>query len=152
MRAPNTTMAGCSSWAAASATRGRPRSHPAPQSAAGAGLVHLAVRRAAYTRSRRSKTTRPWFTPLPAEEAEGTIAAAALPRLQGLAERCDVLAIGPGLGRSGGVIEVVRSLAGASRDRSCSDADALWALARLEDGFLAPLKRPAVLTPHEGEV
>ena len=116
----------------------------------GAGLVHLAVPRGIYTIA-AVKNDEAMVHPLPADEAEGTIAAAALPRLQGLAERCDVLAIGPGLGRSGGVIEVVRSLAGSFQGQIVLDADALWALARLEDGFLARLKRPAVLTPHEGE-
>ena len=59
--------------------------------------------------------------------------------------------MGPGLGRSRGVAELVRTLALECEAQVVLDADALWALSQLEPDFLSRLGKPAVLTPHEGE-
>ena len=79
------------------------------------------------------------------------MSSAAIPELERTLSRCDVLAMGPGFGRSEGVVDIVCSLASGTGAQILLDADALWALSQLGPGFLAGLKRPAVLTPHEGE-
>lgn len=65
-------------------------------------------------------------------------------------ERMSCLAIGPGLGRSEGVTELVQGALAASRVPTVVDADALWALSR-DMSVLENAACPAVLTPHEGE-
>lgn len=88
--------------------------------------------------------------PLPSD-AEGIIdfqgARAALERL---AEQADVLAVGPGLGRSEGIKALVRWAAESADKPLVLDADGLNALI----GDLGPLDRvsqPTILTPHPGE-
>ena len=116
---------------------------------AGAGLVHLAVPESIYTVA-AVKNDEAMVMPLPCGE-DGAVSTKALPKLLRTAERCGVLAIGPGLGRTDGVLEVVRALAEGFAGQLVLDADALWAVGQLGPGFLAGLARPAVLTPHEGE-
>jgi ADP-dependent NAD(P)H-hydrate dehydratase / NAD(P)H-hydrate epimerase len=62
------------------------------------------------------------------------------------AEKVDAVAIGPGLGRSDGTIELVRILLERLSVPVVLDADALWEL--------EPFTRaaPTVLTPHSGEL
>ena len=84
-------------------------------------------------------------------DENGVISARAIPALMDILPRCDVLAMGPGLGRSRGVAELVRTLALECEAQVVLDADALWALSQLEPDFLSRLGKPAVLTPHEGE-
>jgi NAD(P)H-hydrate epimerase len=87
--------------------------------------------------------------PLP-EIATGTLASAALPILERLIERRDVLAIGPGLGTEAETAEIVRALAAACRKPIVLDADALNILADPS----APRPRiaaAAIVTPHPGE-
>lgn len=70
--------------------------------------------------------------------------------LQRLAEQADVLAVGPGLGRSDGIQALVRWALESSGKPVVLDADGLNALI----GDLSPLDRltqPAILTPHPGE-
>jgi len=83
--------------------------------------------------------------PLP-EDAGGRL----LPRSADLvleaAEKADAVAIGPGLGRTDGTIELVRILLERLEIPVVLDADALWEL--------EPFARaaPTVLTPHAGEL
>jgi NAD(P)H-hydrate epimerase len=88
--------------------------------------------------------------PLP-EDAEGRLAAAARDELLGLARANTVVAIGPGLGRSSDLSDLVLNLIEQTRTPLVVDADGLNALqgqaARLR-GRSAPL----VLTPHPGEL
>jgi ADP-dependent NAD(P)H-hydrate dehydratase / NAD(P)H-hydrate epimerase len=75
------------------------------------------------------------------------------PRQEGLdlASRAGALALGPGLGRSEEAVALARRLARGHSGSIVIDADALFALAgRLE--LTARRRRPAVLTPHEGEM
>jgi ADP-dependent NAD(P)H-hydrate dehydratase / NAD(P)H-hydrate epimerase len=75
------------------------------------------------------------------------------PRREGLelASRAGAIALGPGLGRSPDAVELARRLARGHRGSIVVDADALFALAgRLK--LVAGRRRPAVLTPHEGEM
>jgi NAD(P)H-hydrate epimerase len=75
------------------------------------------------------------------------------PRREGLelAPRAGALALGPGLGRSPEAIALARRLARGHRGSIVIDADALFALAG-ELELPAGRRRPAVLTPHEGEM
>lgn len=88
--------------------------------------------------------------PLPSD-AEGLIDFQKSQRdLQRLAEQADVLAVGPGLGRSEGIRSLVRWALESSGKPVVLDADGLNALI----GDLSPLDRlaqPAILTPHPGE-
>ena len=115
----------------------------------GAGLVHLAVPRDIYTIA-AVKNDEAMTMPVNCDE-NGVMTAGAIPELERTLSRCDVLAMGPGFGRSEGVVEIVRTLAFETSAQVVIDADALWALSQLEPDFLAGLKKPTVLTPHEGE-
>lgn len=88
--------------------------------------------------------------PLPSD-AEGLIDFQKSQRdLQRLAEQADVLAVGPGLGRSEGIRSLVRWALESSGKPVVLDADGLNALI----GDLSPLDRlaqRAILTPHPGE-
>ena len=69
----------------------------------------------------------------------------------GLAERAAAVALGPGLGRTDGALQLARSLAGAIEAPLVIDADGLNAHAgRLES--LAKRNAPTILTPHAGEL
>lgn len=115
----------------------------------GAGLVHLAVPRDIYLVA-AMKNDEAMTMPVDCDE-NGVISARAIPALMDILPRCDVLAMGPGLGRSRGVAELVRTLALECEAQVVLDADALWALSQFEPDFLSRLGKPAVLTPHEGE-
>jgi NAD(P)H-hydrate epimerase len=83
--------------------------------------------------------------PLP-EDSAGRLLPRAADAVLEAAERADVVALGPGLGRSDGTRELVRILLERLATPVVLDADALWEL--------EPFERPAatVLTPHSGEL
>ena len=88
--------------------------------------------------------------PLPCDD-EGLIRfPAARMALEQLLEGADVLAIGPGLGRSEAVRELVRWAVDAVDVPTVVDADALNALVGQAE-ILRNLDRPVILTPHPGE-
>jgi NAD(P)H-hydrate epimerase len=70
--------------------------------------------------------------------------------LSRLIERADVLAIGPGLGQSPEIRDLVHAVIEEVKIPTLLDADALNALAGQTE-TLADLRRPVVLTPHPGE-
>lgn len=133
-----TGMAGAPALAAMAALRG------------GAGLVDLAAPAPAAA---IAATFDPCFMahPLPAA-ADGTVAADAVDRLTALAERADVLAVGPGIGRGDAVGAIVERLWRGFPGPAVFDADALWWLARGTSGGLAAHAGPRILTPHAGEM
>jgi ADP-dependent NAD(P)H-hydrate dehydratase len=114
----------------------------------GAGLVQLAVPEccldvvAGYEPSYMT-------APLAADEA-GRISLAARDRLKELAESATCLAIGPGLGQSPGLMELVVEIYRDWPQPAVFDADALNALAKAPGG-LERCGGPRVLTPHPGE-
>jgi NAD(P)H-hydrate epimerase len=65
-----------------------------------------------------------------------------------VAERCDVIAIGPGLGLADETIELVDGVLRKFNRPVVADADAINALAKR----WVPRKAPLILTPHEGEL
>lgn len=137
---------------------------------AGAGLVHLAAA-ADVGRVVASHLPEPVHTVLPANL--GAIIPDAIPILQPLLAQYSALLIGPGLGTERQTVEFVETLllgrlpsrrgygflaemaGNAQQGRELpplvADADALNALAQVEDG---PSRLPAhsILTPHPGEM
>ena len=83
--------------------------------------------------------------PLP-EDGAGRLLPRAADAILEAAEKADAVAIGPGLGRSDGTVELVRILLERLELPVVLDADALWEL--------EPFARaaPTVLTPHSGEL
>ena len=91
------------------------------------------------------------YMTLPLEEAaDGTASAANVDRL--LAFDADVIAIGPGLGRSPSVVALVRALVERSTVPLVLDADALNAFEGRADGLAGRTGVPIVVTPHAGEM
>jgi ADP-dependent NAD(P)H-hydrate dehydratase / NAD(P)H-hydrate epimerase len=83
--------------------------------------------------------------PLP-EDSAGRLLPRAADAILEAAEKADAVAIGPGLGRSDGTVELVRLLLERLELPVVVDADGLWEL--------EPIARsaPTVLTPHTGEL
>ncbi len=132
---------------------------------AGAGLVTVATVESAWA-AIAGAVPEAMSLPLPAD-ANGSLPFAALARLLEAAEARDVLAVGPGLGQSGGTFRLIRSLVlGASGVPVVLDADGLNAFAAPEAtagakrgragkgglGLLAQRRAATVLTPHPGEL
>jgi NAD(P)H-hydrate epimerase len=82
--------------------------------------------------------------------ANGLVDASALPQLQALIQRVTVVALGPGLGQSPAVIELVIALYRDTAIPMVIDADGLNALSTHRDS-LPDHGGPRVLTPHPGE-
>lgn len=88
--------------------------------------------------------------PLPCDE-EGLIRLEpARPILERLIATADIIAVGPGLGQSEDIRQLIRFLITATDKPMVIDADGLNALAGQTD-LLAGLARPVILTPHPGE-
>ena len=114
----------------------------------GAGLVYLGVPEAIYAVTAVKNDE---AMPFPLKcGPDGLISPEALPELEERMAKCDVLAVGPGLGRSDGIVELVSGLLRASRVPTVLDADALWALSRAPE-LLERAACPLVLTPHARE-
>ncbi len=72
------------------------------------------------------------------------------PILAAMIEKADVVAVGPGLGQSDDIRQLVRFLIAETDRPLVIDADGLNALVGQTE-LLADLERPVVLTPHPGE-
>jgi NAD(P)H-hydrate epimerase len=83
--------------------------------------------------------------PLP-EDSAGRLLPRSIDAILAAAEKSDAVAIGPGLGRSDGTVELVRILLERLDQPLVLDADALWQL----EPFVRAA--PTVLTPHTGEL
>lgn len=114
----------------------------------GAGLVRLAVP------DRCLETVaafEPSYMTLPLpDDTAGRIDAAARPLLVDAAGAATAVALGPGLGRSDGLTELVAWLYTHLEQTMVVDADALNALAAAPDTLGRP-GGPRILTPHPGE-
>jgi len=114
----------------------------------GAGLVRLAVPEGCLDLVASFEPS--YMTaPLPGD-AEGRIAAEACPKLIESAEWADVVALGPGLGRSKDLDELIGRLYREVPKPMVVDADGLNALATQPD-VLGDHAAPRILTPHPGE-
>lgn len=89
---------------------------------------------------------------LPAD-AEGEIAAAAVPILEPRLDRCDTLVLGCGMMKRPQTLAIVRALLGAADHPTSAviDAGALTAVGD-DRAVLQPLAGRLVLTPHHGEL
>ncbi len=88
---------------------------------------------------------------LPLPEADGHLGLSAVSQLEDAISHADVVAIGPGLGRTPKTGEFVRSLLKKVRGRIVLDADALFGIAT-DLSSLKNVAGRAVLTPHPGEM
>lgn len=115
----------------------------------GAGLVSLGVPEAIYTIAAVKCDEEMPFA-LPCLKEEGTLGELALGAILDRLETADVCLIGPGLGRSQAIDEIVSALIRNSDAPLILDADGINAVSRNID-ILDEAKAPIVLTPHAGE-
>ena len=115
---------------------------------AGAGLVWLGVPEAIWTVC-AVKSTEAMPFPLPCD-GKGMLTPEAADELERRWGNMDVLALGPGLGRSDDTVGLTRRLIERFPGVLVLDADALWAAARDPDMLLRGKGR-IVITPHTGE-
>jgi ADP-dependent NAD(P)H-hydrate dehydratase len=115
----------------------------------GAGLVRLAVPEELLP---IVASANPCYLTAPlAQDTAGRIADRATATLLDLAEANDVVALGPGLGRSESLTKLVLKVLAEVKKPVVLDADGLNAI----EHHTAPLKdrgAPSVLTPHPGEL
>lgn len=115
---------------------------------AGSGLVGLGVARCIYP-VLASKLNEAMVFPLPDDE-DGKLSIRALEAAAAQFDRADVCLVGPGLGRSKEITELVHRLIVDTAAPLVLDADGINAL----EGNIHILSRrtgPLVLTPHDGE-
>ncbi len=113
----------------------------------GAGLVQLAVAQCCHG---MVAAFEPSYMVVPLPEKEGCIANEARERLGELLAPATVVACGPGMGRTAGVVQIVGWLYGHLDRPLVVDADGLNALAE-SGAFVRGAARTRVLTPHPGE-
>ncbi len=114
----------------------------------GAGLVTVATPRACQD---VVSGLMPEYMTLGLESTpEGTLAASVADTV--LDQRCDVLAIGPGLGQGPGVRQAVRALVDRSAVPLVLDADALNAFVDQPGALTGRDGRDLIITPHPGEM
>ena len=113
----------------------------------GAGLVYLGVPRCIYA-IEAVKLTEPIVFPLPDEG--GTVSVHALKQVLSLLPKMDAVLIGPGLGCSQGVTELVNGVLQEFKGPVVLDADGINAIAPHKD-ILRGREGVTVLTPHAGE-
>jgi hydroxyethylthiazole kinase-like uncharacterized protein yjeF len=84
------------------------------------------------------------------EDAEGGLASGAVEQV--MAIEADVIAVGPGLGRSSSTATVIRALVERARVTTVLDADALIAFAGDPTALARRGGAAAIITPHPGEM
>ena len=89
--------------------------------------------------------------PFPLPDKDGLFSEKALQQIREKLRGCDVLALGPGLGRSPRVTELVCALLRETEQPVVLDADGINALTGHMDVLDARRGRVTVLTPHDGE-
>ncbi len=118
----------------------------------GPGLVTVAAPQGIHPML-ASKLSETIHLPLP-EDAEGRLCGASADTCRDLLSRYDAMAIGCGMGRSDGGAALIQQLLLADGGLSCPvliDADGLNNLSVWSEWW-RKLARPAVLTPHPGEM
>ena len=114
----------------------------------GAGLVYLGVPRSIYDiMAVKMDEEMPFHLP---EDRQGRLAANAAGEILRRADECDVCLIGPGLGRSPEITELVLSIIRIVKTPVVLDADGINAISGHID-ILEKTACPLVLTPHAGE-
>ncbi len=115
----------------------------------GAGLVTLGIPES-LNDILESKVTEVMTVPIP----EGGCKSFGLDSLKAsleLIQRCDALAIGPGIGRRPEAIEFILQLVPKVEKPMVLDADALNAISK-DSSILVKIDAPVVITPHPGEM
>jgi NAD(P)H-hydrate epimerase len=113
----------------------------------GAGLVTVAVPRSIQD---VVAAFNPCYMTVGLDEADGQVTRPATGVALNLENEVTAVAVGPGLGRSNGVVEFACFLYQIGERPKVFDADALNALAQQPEVFAKP-GGPRVLTPHPGE-
>ena len=86
------------------------------------------------------------------EDRAGRFSLSALSAIHDRCQKADVVALGPGLGRSDDLVEIVHDLWQTLSMPAVVDADALWALAQDAEWQKLEHTGTRVLTPHAGEL
>ena len=113
----------------------------------GAGLLYLAVPERIYE-IEATKLTEPIILPLP--DQNGMLSTKAVPAVQELLTRMDVVLIGPGLGQSEGTKSVLQAVLNNFTGPVIIDADGITMLSAHKD-ILRGRTSPTIITPHPGE-
>lgn len=113
----------------------------------GAGLVYLGVPSAIYDITAGKLLEE---MPFPLPDKDGRITGNAAGKVLQRAKSCDVCLIGPGLGVSDDITELVQSITRIAETPLVLDADGLNAVAQNLD-ILSQAVCPLILTPHPGE-
>ena len=113
----------------------------------GAGLVFLGVPRSIYA-IEAVKLTEPVVFPLP--DADGKLSCEAVSEILERLTKMDAVLVGPGLGQSEGVLEVVKTVLEQATCPVVLDADGINMVAKHMD-ILRGRTAPTILTPHDGE-
>ena len=113
----------------------------------GSGLVYLGVPKSIYT-IEAGKLLEPIVFPLP--DLNGKLCRTAIFRLSKIIHQMDAILIGPGLGRSDGIRNIVKWVLQHFNGSVVIDADGIFHL-RDNIDILRGRKYPSILTPHEGE-
>lgn len=114
----------------------------------GSGLIFLGVPERVYP-ILAAKLDEPMVFPLP-DDGAGRLSPLAAPEVRQRLARADACLIGPGLGRSPGILELVQTVLSTAPCPVVVDADGLNALTGHID-IVRGAACPVVLTPHEGE-
>lgn len=114
----------------------------------GSGLVYLGVPEKIYPIIAAGAGSEIVF-PLPCDEA-GRLCMAALPAIEKRLAGMDAVLLGPGLGRSEALTQLVWAVLGLCRVPLVLDADGINAIAGHIDN-LRGCACPVILTPHDGE-
>ena len=113
----------------------------------GAGLVFLGVPESIYE-IEAVKLNEPVVFPLP--DRDGKLCEAAIPEILKRIPQMDAVLIGPGLGQSEGVLDVVKAVLEHAECPVVLDADGINVVAAHKD-ILRGRTNPTILTPHAGE-
>lgn len=114
----------------------------------GAGLVRLLVPASIFPAAAASALE---FMPASLPDEGGSLDASAKEPVLEFAQDADVVAVGPGLTATDGVVHVVRALVENCERPLVLDADALNVF-RGQHGLLRAARAPVVITPHPGEL
>lgn len=116
----------------------------------GAGLVYLAVPESIYVPVAASMTEA-MVLPYPADSEAGCFHKNSIDRILDRASSCDVLILGPGMGRSEGCELLTERLLQSFRGTVVLDADGLYALSQIQKKKQITVSGRVIVTPHHGE-
>lgn len=114
----------------------------------GCGLVYLGVPSAIWAAEAAKCVS---AMPFPLADRDGALSHKALQEIRSKLDPCDVLALGPGLGRTAHVERLVWDLLSQTEKPVVLDADGINALAGHIDVLDQRKGRVTILTPHDGE-